>query len=613
MEWIQANIAAFGGDSSNVTLIGNGSGAADIVCHLLSKQNAISSMFSFRTPTQLHNPHRLFSRAIIQSPVFEPIIQNVSGAGWMLSRMMSSLQIGSMEAFREVEVERLLGICQNLRVVDDGVWFRDGWSKWLQGENERGRGTQLHHHLNLNLQREVELLSPSWQARPGRSGGMGVCTAGAASLLPSSHVFSTRRNGIEVRNKSRSKSRSAPRGSPRSPSRHHPSSSPVSPPSRHLSPPISAYSCPPSFHNQPIISTQLQSIIIGDNASDSLLWSLPISLWTSAGVVRRLKALCQSLSKMAGILRSYDIGSQTPDDEIMDHVLDLVDDARIAWPTDVFAEAMVREGNNKVWRYAFDQEGPARGIPHHTADLMYLFDWKPASIGLGPLLDHSPLNATGKGQLFWEGPFDVDEEEEKEGPIVSHNAPSLGSMSFEAALVAAAEAAAEAAKIDPNILASSISSSSVSSMSSSDSGDTLMRSVEDADWLMTTVDQFSYLRVRDTMQEKWIAFAYGEEPWTPWSGRHGSSQSQSNHPPDLSTVVSPVVTSTVTPPPSTKPEKVFIFGPEGETGERGSAIFDGRRRRVVWNEVLEPLGWALVQKLGVELSRGPATCASRAR
>src|SRR5258708_11238708 len=100
----------------------------------------------------------------------------------------------------------------------------------------------MYYHLSRNHHREVELLSPSWQARPGRSGGMGVCTAGAASLLPSSHVFTTRRNGIDVRNKSRSKSRSVLRGSPRSPSRHHPSSSPASPPSPPLPPPISAYS-----------------------------------------------------------------------------------------------------------------------------------------------------------------------------------------------------------------------------------------------------------------------------------------------------------------------------------------------------------------------------------
>jgi hypothetical protein len=323
------------------------------------------------------------------------------------------------------------------------------------------------------------------------------------------------------------------------------------------------------------------------------------------------------LSKMAGILREYDIGSYTPDDEIMEHVLDLVDDARVAWPTDVFAEAMLREGNSKVWRYIFDQEGPARGIPHHNADLMYLFDWKPSSIGLGSLLDHGLVPVEGDGHAFWEGPFDVDEEaEEREKPIVSHNPPSLGSMSFEAALEAAA-AAASAAKIDPNVLASSIvsssvSSSSLSSMSSVSSGDTTMRSVADADWLMTTVDRFAYLRVRDTMQEKWLAFAYGEEPWTAWSGRHGTSHShsQSNHPPDPRTTMSSVTPSAfangVTSDPQFKPEKVFIFGPEGETGERGTAIFDGRRRRLVWREVLEPLGWTLVQKLGVELSRGPA-------
>jgi len=185
-------------------------------------------------------------------------------------------------------------------------------------------------------------------------------------------------------------------------------------------------------------------------------------------------------------------------------------------------------------------------------------------------------------------------------------------MSFEAAIAAAAEVAAAAAKIDSSVLSSIMSSSSVSSMSSASSGDASMRSVEDADWLTTTVDRFAYLKVRDTMQEKWLAFAYGEEPWTGWSGRHGSSQSQpqSNHPPDLRTSVSSA-TSTF-PNGIVKPEKVFIFGPEGETGERGSAIFDGRRRRAMWSEVLEPLGWSLVQKLGVELSRGPA-CADRAR
>jgi hypothetical protein len=72
--------------------------------------------------------------------------------------MMSSLQVSSIDAFREVEVGRLLGLCQNLRVVDDGLWFRDGWSKWFQGENERGR--ESHRHHTLSHQREVDIYRP---------------------------------------------------------------------------------------------------------------------------------------------------------------------------------------------------------------------------------------------------------------------------------------------------------------------------------------------------------------------------------------------------------------------------------------------------------------------
>lgn len=592
MEWLHSHISLFGGDPNNIALLGVGTGAADVVCHLLSQHNCVSNP----------NLPRLFARAIVQSPIFEPILQDVASAGWMLSRVMSALQVGSIEGFRKVEVSKLLGLAQNMRVVDDGVWFRKGWDRWFMTDQERGRQSHCHRRIHES----DRYISPSWQVKTGRSGGLGVCSAGT-SLLASTTVMFNVRGVSKGRSKSRSKSRSRAKNSARSPSSSH--RQPISPPVSQS--PMSSPSLTPM---------SLQPVIIGDSASDSLLWSIPTSLWTAAGVVRRLKALCQSLSKTTGILRAYDFGSHTPDDEIVERVLELVDDTRVSWPTDMLAEAMVREGNSKVWRYVFDQEGPARGIPHYGADLMYLFDWKPASLGLGSLLDQSPTssieNADTEVQMFWDGPFDVDEdEEEKEKPIVSHNPPSLGSLSFEAALSAAAEAAAAIAaapKIDPSTLVSSIvSSSSASSLSS----DTSSRLTEDTDWLVTNVDRFAYMRIRDTIQDKWIAFAYGEEPWTPWTGRAGSSHLQYT---DLTE--SQLSPPTRIPPnsfnphlTSTKPEKVFIFGPEGETGERGSAIFDGRRRRAMWSEVLEPLGWTLVQKLGAELSRGPALGADRVR
>jgi len=236
-----------------------------------------------------------------------------------------------------------------------------------------------------------------------------------------------------------------------------------------------------------------------------MLWSLPISLWSSSGVARRTKAICQSLSKSSNVLRAYDISAYTPDDEIVDRVLELVNDARVAWPTECVAENARRErGGHGVWRYVFDQEGPSRGIPHHAADLVYLFGNVP--------LPASCLPSEGSADVYFDGSFDdVPSDDEECCPITYR---------------------------------------------------------EDDEWMTAVVDEYSFARVRDELQERWIAFAYGEAPW--------------------------------------REDKVFVFGPEGETGERSHGIFDGRRRRQVWKEAFEPLGAHLVQKLGVELSRGPA-------
>ncbi|KAJ6572040.1 Alpha/Beta hydrolase protein [Mycena capillaripes] len=253
-----------------------------------------------------------------------------------------------------------------------------------------------------------------------------------------------------------------------------------------------------------------QPLIIGDTGSASLVWSLPASLWTSQAVVRRVNAICQSISKSSLLLSSYDICLSTPEDEIVDRVLELIGDTRVAWPTECFAaRARHPRAGGGVWRYVFDQDAPARVT--HKADLAYLFDNVPHPF---------PTPRGGSPALDFCDSFDLDDDDDEHDRRF-------------------------------------------------DSDD------EEDEWMEPPVDEWAYTRVRDAMQERWIAFANGEEPWSA--------------------------------------EKVFVFGPEGEVGERSRLIFENRRRKTVWKEALEPLGMQLVQKVGMELSRGPPVKGGQAK
>ncbi|XP_006463977.1 hypothetical protein AGABI2DRAFT_194604 [Agaricus bisporus var. bisporus H97] len=422
-EWIQRHIEGFGGDPKNITLFGESSGAMDIVYHLLSSANETKPMFT---------------RAIIQSAIFEPYLPDVASAGWHLSRFMSALQASTIEELRVADVKTLVSVPCMHRAIDDGVFFRKGWTEFFDlEENTRRPREKEKYHL-----RDLVHRGPS-------------------------------------RSRSRLRELYSPSRNPRL------STPKVQPP--HI----------------------LQPIIIGDCCSDSLLWSLPISAWTGPTVVRRLKAITQSIHKSNTVLHAFEISSCTPDEEIMDRVLDLVNDARVAWPTEILANSAKRErGGHNVWRYVFDQEGPSRGVPHHAADIVYLFDNLPLPKLKGPATQE---------ESFDEGHFDdVDDGDSDETRCNEYESGS---------------------------------------------------ECEDIEWDVCVVGHYSYQRVKDAIQERWIAFAYGESPWSE--------------------------------------DKVFVFGPEGETGERSECIFDGRRRRNLWKETFEPLGFQMVQKVGAELSRGP--------
>jgi hypothetical protein len=272
-----------------------------------------------------------------------------------------------------------------------------------------------------------------------------------------------------------------------------------------------------------------QPVIIGDCGYESFVYSPAASAWTPAAVVRRIGAICQSVKKANVLLRTYDISAHTPDEEFPERLLELINDARFAWPTHLAAESLRRSRSaagpvskdsvSGVWRYVFDQEAPGSGIPHHATDLLYLFDTARSAFAAQSLI------APPDPDAFFPDHFDVDDDDDDED---DDGAP-FDNSAFD------------------------------------DDGGT---GCSDDGEFPASVDHYQYATVRDALHTRWLAFAYGQTPWAR--------------------------------------DKVFVFGPEGEAGERGSNIFEGRRRTAAWREALEPLGGAIVQKVGLELANGPS-------
>ncbi|KAK2461023.1 hypothetical protein APHAL10511_006964 [Amanita phalloides] len=464
MEWLHQYIDGFGGDPNNITLFGSSTGGADIICHLLSVENEIRP---------------LFHRAVVQSAIFDPVIPDVSAAGWRLSRAMAALHVTTAKDFKALEANKLVGAGLTYRAVDDGSFFRQGWQDYFGEKPDTKPKSQL--------------------LRAVRSGSRRVSRSSSRGLRSASRSVST---------------------------------------------PQSA-------------TSQLQPLVIGDCACDSHLWSVAASLWSSTSVFRRLRAVCQTLVKSNSLLRAYDISSYTPDDEIVDRVLDLINDARVAWPTEHVAQISKRE--RAVYRYVFDQETPSRGVPHHAADLVYLFDNVPLDI-----VDNEPPTSIKV----------IDNDSPKITTTPTPTAAPTPQIPARRSSSLSPTTTTARGRVPPRTLRECPSESDFDEDmdllfddSDSDESVSTPRTEDDFDWMRPIVDEWSYSRVRDAIQERWIAFAHGDAPW--------------------------------------KEDRVFVFGPEGETGERSMSIFEGRRRSKLWKEALEPLGASLVHKIGVELSRGP--------
>jgi hypothetical protein len=408
----------------------------------------------------------------VQSPLgsIEHDALDVGAAGYYLSKLLPLVGASSLDELRTADVQKLVRIStwQSSRATDDGVFFLKGW---------KDAALAAEASASAHRRRSTE---------SGASGGFGG-------------YFN--RDAIHAAELSRHQSEGHRHG--------HPSSSGLA----------TTPGSPTGLNSGgPRGLAFRQPLIIGDCASSNMLYTLPASLLEAPSTVRRIKAVCQSMRAAATLMRVYDISTYTEeDDDLQERAVELLGDARFAWPVECAYENLKRcaAPGTRVWRYLFDEEAPARataaGVPKYAPDVAFLFDPAPHPNSPPPTRDSPEVRAKPLRDYYPDLPPDEDDDEEDDfddGGCWEYDAPG------------------------------------------------------DLD-----ADEWEFQKIRNTVQERWIAFAHGESPW--------------------------------------RDDKVFVFGPDGETGERSGNIVDTRRRRKAWREAFEPLGLKAVQKLGAELSSGP--------
>lgn len=562
LQWIRKHISGFGGDPWSVTLFGSSWGAADIHAHLLSSANLADV---FAAPDQ-EGP--LFHRAILQSGALVPsssVVQDIGSAGHHLGRIMSNFHVTTIEQLRGVPAQKLVQATgERVRPVDDGVFLRSDW-----------RTLALPYSTSPDVPR-------SWR----------------------------------------------------------------------------------------------QDVIIGDVACESVLWAAPARMWAADAVARRARAVVQSVRRVDALMRAYDIvdgptsptrelpllvsdsaisdddenylssGSDEGEDELAERVMELMNDVAFAWPVDVAARcatdsaflfddqvrnlhdeghlSTVSESESSpspspnsseyslasqkrtryanapyVYRYVFDQASPYTGTPHHGVDLLYLFGNIPfptdpeftpeenEEVNLVHTVVRDELQARWLMFASGKAPWD---------PLTPQPPAGVAGMSdrglFATPLLAPVSSF-------PGGLTSSSGTASPSSATSRSSS--FSSAFGPGNPFAMTANQH-HAQHAPQQHHQPQHHLHHQHP------QHHHHHHHHHH-------YGPHLYGPGNPPPISisESDKVFVFGPEGETGLRSATIFAGRRRVHAWRSALAPLGLATAQKVGLELGNGPPVLGANLR
>ena len=415
-----------------------------------------------------------------------------------------------------------------------------------------------------------------------------------------------------------------------------------------------------------------QDVIIGDVACESVLWAIPAKLWGADAVARRARAIVQSVRRADALMRAYEIfddknneenaaplngsaiaddddeectssasasGSEEGEGEIAERVMELMNDVAFAWPVDVAARSAadsafvfedLANGDSTtslsdssvsssetspsitsngteitvtgtaedrhvrllnapyVYRYVFDQASPYTQTPHHGVDLLYLF-------GNIPFPSDPDFTPEENEEVNWDR---VKVREEMQGRWLAF---AYGEEPWDPLKPnpPASVAAAAANAVFPTPMLSPVASFAFGHNRSKG----FLESSPPESTSSSRTSSFTSNAEVQHMFQRATSFS-NTQLIHPHHHHHHSPHHYQHHPRSASTgsQAGPQKTPLIS---ISKADKVFVFGPEGETGTRSAKIFAGRRRVHAWREALAPLGLATAQKVGLELGNGP--------
>ena len=589
--WIRKNISGFGGDPQNVTLFGSSWGAADIHAHLLSTANHadVTALTNFDCNSGFDDSDSgistgpLFHRAILQSGALVPsssVVQDIGTSGQLLRRVMNAVGVKSIEELRAVPSKKIVELTgERVRPVDDGVFLRKDWRTLVlpvyHGSDEKAKKRQ---DVIIG---DVACESVLW-ATPARMWGADAVARRARAIVQSVRRADALMRAYDIVDCEKNKDATSPTRE-RDCFRH---------PGTGI-----------------IDDEEDDSSSSSSDDSESELAERVMELMNDVAFAWPVDVAARCAADSAFVFEEHKMHTKNGHLSAVSESDSESDSSALTSGSSDSEMTLVDKVGRKrllhapyVYRYVFDQASPYTGTPHHGVDLLYLF-------GNIPFPTDPELTPEENDEVNWDRVKVRQEMQERWltfaygdkpwDPLTPQSPAAVASMTdkgiFATPMLSPVSSLAShyhghaptAGGLPPPGLPPAVSPASSRSSSFSHTG-SLFNELGANPFLRVHHHHHHLQQQQQQQQQQQLqqhAHHHHHHQHHPGAGIYGPQQ-----PPPISISES---------------DKVFVFGPEGETGSRSAKIFAGRRRVHAWREALAPLGLATAQKIGNELGNGP--------